>query len=70
MADRLGGARPLSGVFVVDVTSGAIVHSLRLEGTARSIADIVPVRGAHEVTIEKPDGPLAQEFVTYPNPAG
>jgi uncharacterized protein (TIGR03032 family) len=70
VADRLGGARPLSGVFVVDVTSGAIVHSLRLEGTARSIADIVPVRGAHEVTIEKPDGPLAQEFVTYPNPAG
>jgi len=70
VADRLDGARPLSGVFVIDVTSGVVVHSLRLEGTARSIADIVPVRGAHEVTIEKPDGPLAQEFVTYPHPAG
>ena len=63
---RARGARPESGVFLVDLTSGERLGGLRLDGTAREIADVLVVPGARRVELASPRGAVAQEWTTYP----
>lgn len=68
IGDRLAasGTRPIQGVFVIDTRTGELVESLRLEGTAREIGDVVAVPHTRLVHLGAPDGPEAQDQVTVP----
>jgi uncharacterized protein (TIGR03032 family) len=68
VGERLAGRRPLTGVFVVDLRRGEVVHEVRFDGTAREIADIVAIPTGRHVEFASPDGLHAQELVTYPVP--
>jgi uncharacterized protein (TIGR03032 family) len=58
------GAPPAQGIYVLDTDSGEIVASLRLDGTAREIGDVVALPGVRVAHIDGADGRAAQESVT------
>lgn len=68
VGDRLdaSGTRPVQGLFVIDMRTGEMVESLRMEGTAREIGDVVAVPGTRLVHLSAPDGADAQDHVTVP----
>jgi len=68
VGDRLAasGERPDSGVFLVDLASGNRIGGLRLEGTAREVADVVVLPGARTVELSGPRSLIAQDWTTFP----
>lgn len=68
IGDRLNatGTRPIQGLFVINTRTGALVESLRLEGTAREIGDVVAVPDARLIHLTSPTSPEAQDHVTVP----
>ena len=63
---RANGGRPESGAFMFDLGTGGPVGSLRLDGTAREVADIVVLPATRRVELSSPRGSVAQESTTFP----
>lgn len=66
---QASGARPESGAFLFDLASGARIGELRLDGTAREIADVVVLSDTRNVELSGPHGQVAQDWTTYPTSA-
>ncbi len=68
VGDRLkqSGNRPDSGAFAFDLGSGERVGALRLDGTAREVADIAVLRNTRNVELSSPRGNSAQDWTTFP----
>jgi len=68
VGDRLAasGARPEAGLFLFDLATGRHLGGLRLEGTAREVADVVVLPGARNVELSSPRGSVAQDWTTFP----
>jgi len=63
---RATGARPASGVFLFDLKSGSRIGELRLDGTAREVADVVVLADTRNVELSGPHGRSAQDWTTFP----
>lgn len=68
IAERLScsSRRPASGVFIIDLMTGRNAGELRLDGTAREVADVVVLPNARRAELSPPTGPVAQDWTTYP----
>jgi len=68
VGDRLAasGARPDAGLFLFDVASGRRTGALRLDGTAREVADVVVIPGARNVELSGSRSLVAQDWTTFP----
>jgi uncharacterized protein (TIGR03032 family) len=70
LADRLGasGARGQCGIFVVELESGRIEHSLLFHGGASEIHALALLPGVRAANAVRFSGDQAQELVTFPSP--
>lgn len=62
------GTHPACGVFVVDVETGRVEHSLVLEGGAPEVQDVAVLAGARSPAAVAVQGDDVQELVTIPLP--
>ena len=67
VGDRLASRRPQMGLFIIDTETGAVDHSLQLDGTAREINDVLALPQVHRADLANPASILAQELITFPS---
>lgn len=63
---QASGRRPDSGVFLFDLVSGRAVGEMRLDGTAREVADVVVLEHTRSAELSAPRSAVAQDWTTYP----
>jgi hypothetical protein len=67
LGERLAasGSRPEQGLWVIDTSSGEVVHRLSIDGTAREVFSVVAFHGRRRVGLISPNDDELQVVVSY-----